>query len=230
MSGQVACTIVANNYLAYARVLATSFRDRHPDGRFHVLIVDRRSPEIDYEGEPFESWFVEDLGIPGFSHLAFRYSILELSTAVKPWFLRHLHERTGCSSALYLDPDILVLGPLDELYARLERADVVLTPHITEPLEDAFTPGERDFLLSGIYNLGFLGIAFGERTLRFVDWWHRRLEHFCLHAVDKGLFVDQRWMDLAPAFLDRVDVLREPGWNVAYWNLSHHRLAQRDAC
>ena len=227
MSSPVACTIVANNYLAYARVLAESFLARHPDGTFHVLIVDRRQPGHDCAGEPFTCWFAEELGIPGFLHLAFRYSILELSTAVKPWFLRYLHERTGCASLVYFDPDILVVGSLDQLYARLQSADLVMTPHVSTPIEDDRTPGERDFLLSGIYNLGFLGISFNERTLPFVDWWHRRLYRECLHAVERGLFVDQRWMDFAPAFLDRVAVLREPGWNVAYWNLLHHRLEQR---
>jgi glycosyltransferase involved in cell wall biosynthesis len=228
MSAPVACTIVANNYLAYARVLAESFRARHPDGTFHVLVVDRRDPDIDYAREPFVCWFVEELGIPSFPQLAFGYSILELSTAVKPWFLRHLHERTGCAAAVYFDPDILVLGDLDPLYRRLAEADVVLTPHVTAPLEDTATPGERDFLLSGIYNLGFVGFAFNERTLPFLDWWHRRLSRHCLHAIERGLFVDQRWMDFAPAFLDRVAILREPGWNVAYWNLPLHRLEQRD--
>ncbi|HEV8240559.1 MAG TPA: glycosyltransferase [Thermoanaerobaculia bacterium] len=228
MSSPVACTIVANNYLAYARVLAESFLAQHPDGAFHVLIVDRRHPEHDGAGEPFTSWFAEELGIPGFLHLAFRYSILELSTAVKPWFLRHLHQQTGAPAVVYFDPDILVTGKLDELYERLRQADLLMTPHVSTPIDDDRTPGERDFLLSGIYNLGFLGVAMNERTLPFLDWWHRRLYRECLHAVERGLFVDQRWMDFAPAFLDRVAVLREPGWNAAYWNLLHHRLEHRE--
>ncbi|HEV8629481.1 MAG TPA: glycosyltransferase, partial [Thermoanaerobaculia bacterium] len=109
----------------------------------------------------------------------------------------------------------------------LESRDLAMTPHITRPIDDEATPGERDFLLSGAYNLGFLGIAFNERTLPFLEWWHRRLMRECLHAVDRGLFVDQRWMDLAPSLLERVALLREPGWNVAYWNLVHRRLEKR---
>ncbi len=224
----IACTVVANNYLAYARVLASSFRDLHPEGSFHVLVVDRPDPTIDYAAEPFLTTFAEKLGLPGFSHLAFRYSVLELSTALKPAFLMHLHARTGCAAATYFDPDILLLQPLDELGAMLAANDLALTPHVTAPLEDEATPGERDFLLSGAYNLGFLGVAFNQRTLPFLDWWHRRLMHSCRHAVERGLFVDQRWMDLAPSLLDRVAVLRDPGWNVAYWNLAHRWLQQRD--
>lgn len=228
MSQPIACTIVANNYLAYARVLAQSFCAAHPQGAFHVLIVDHRDPALDYRREPFVCWFVEELGIPAFRSLAFGYHILELATAVKPWFLATLHAALRCPAAVYLDPDILVLHDLGPIYQRLGAYDLVLTPHVTEPVDDSLTPGERDFLLSGIFNLGFLGISFNERTLEFLDWWHRRLARYCLHAVELGLFVDQRWMDFAPAFLDRVAILREPGWNVAYWNLLHHQLEHRD--
>ena len=224
----VACTIVSNNYLAYARVFTRSFLEQHPDGKVYVLIVDKPDPSLRYEAEPFEAVLVESLGIPCFPHYSFRYSILELNTAVKPWFLLYLHRTGGYDRMCYFDPDILVLGDLSEIYERLGESDVLLTPHITAPIEDDRTPSERDFLLSGIYNLGFLGVSFNQRTLRFLDWWHRRLYRECLHAVDQGLFVDQRWMDFAPAFLPRAVVHRDPGCNVAYWNLMHRTLVRGD--
>ncbi|MEO8504967.1 MAG: glycosyltransferase [Acidobacteriota bacterium] len=226
MSELVACTIIANNYLAYARTFTRSVLAQHPGARVYALIVDRRRPELDYGGEPFIPVFVEELGIRDFAHLAFRYSILELNTAVKPSFLQFLHRRHGAERVLYFDPDILVLGDLSTLWAELAERDVLLTPHVTAPLEDARTPSEQDFLLSGIYNLGFLGIAFNERTLPFLDWWAARLHTLCLHEVWRGLFVDQRWMDFAPAFIERFGILRDPGYNAAYWNLAHRTLAQ----
>jgi len=228
MNVPTACTIVANNYLAYARVLTRSFLAQHPDGRMVVLVVDRPQPAIDYAAEPFSTLFVEELGIPAFPHYAFRYSILELNTAVKPRLLLHLHRTLGLDRLCYFDPDILVLADLGWIYRRLDTADALLTPHIAAPIADGLVPGERDFLLSGMYNLGFLGIAFNERTLPFLDWWRRRLDRECLHAVHRGLFVDQRWMDFAPAFLPRAEVCHDPGCNVAYWNLMHRTVACRD--
>ena len=56
-------------------------------------------------------------------HMAIRYSVLELSTAVKPWLLRHLMAATG-EPVTYLDPDIRIYGSLqtlDELAARARR-------------------------------------------------------------------------------------------------------------
>src|SRR5207244_229552 len=137
----------------------------------------------------------------------FRYSILELNTAVKPYFLAYLRRRTGCERVCYFDPDILVLGELGDLYRRLEENDLLLTPHITEPITDNAQPSERNVLVAGIYNLGFLGMAFNERTEKLLDWWQQRLLHGCLDQRDRGLFVDQRWMALAPAFLPRREVL-----------------------
>src|SRR6185369_1187494 len=225
----VACTIVSNNYLAYARVFTRSFLEHHPEGKVYVLVVDKPDPSLRYADEPFEAVLVESLGFPGFPHYSFQYSILELDTAVKPFFLLHLRRTFGHDRVCYFDPDILVTGDLTEIYERLATtADVLLTPHITAPVEDTRIPSERDFLLSGLYNLGFLGVAFNERTLLFLDWWHRRLAKECLHAVDRGLFVDQRWMDFAPAFLARAELHRDPGCNAAYWNLMHRTLLQRD--
>lgn len=227
MADPVACTIATNSYLPYARVLARSFLDHHPEGRVHVLIVDRAAPGIDYEAEPFTAHFVEELDVPGFANLAFRYSVVELSNALKPFFMAHLHAATSCPALCYFDGDVLITAELDDLYRRLESADLVLTPHLLEPLGDAPTPNDRDFLISGAYNLGFLGVSFTPSTRRFLAWWQEKLHQQCRHEIAAGLFLDQRWMDLAPALLPGTVILRDPGYNVAYWNAPHRRLERR---
>ena len=136
MNSPLACTIIANNYLAYARAFTRSFLARHPEGQVCVLIVDRPQPGHRYEDEPFAVVFADQLGIPSFPQVSFRYSILELNTAVKPSFLLHLHRTFGWDRVCYFDPDILVLGDLGDLYDRLGQADAVLTPHLTAPIED----------------------------------------------------------------------------------------------
>ena len=39
-----------------------------------------------------------------------------------------------------------------------------------------------------------------------------------------GYFVDQRWFDLAPGFLSDYAIVRDPEYNVAYWNLHSRRV------
>jgi glycosyltransferase involved in cell wall biosynthesis len=222
-----ACTIVANNYLPAAAVFARSYREHHPDAEVFVCVVDRPAGDVRYDELPFRVVFADDLGIGAFHNLAFRYRLLELSTAVKPFLLEHLHRRHAVDRLFYFDPDIWVLDALDDLAEELERAQLVLTPHLLEPLDDHHSPSERAIRLCGVYNLGFLGVRFDDATRSFLHWWQDRLRLFCLAEPRDGLFVDQSWMEYAPAFLDRVAIQRDPRHNVAYWNLGQRRVERR---
>lgn len=221
MSHLPAFTIASNNYLAFARVFAESYQEHHPGAEVFVCIVDHPDPQIDYERLPFRVIFAGDLGIPRFQSFAFRYDILELNTAVKPFVMTHLRDRHGLERVLYLDPDILVMDHLGGLEEALASHPAVLTPHVTEPLDNAHDPAERKILMVGVYNLGFLGLRLDESTAAFLEWWQDRLYKYCLVDPHNGLFVDQSWMNLAPAYLDSALVLRDPIYNVAYWNLPH---------
>jgi glycosyltransferase involved in cell wall biosynthesis len=220
----VICTIVAKNYLAYARTLAESFYAHHPGGRMFVLLVDQPEEHFDPAAEPFTVVMAEELGIPRFDQMVFRYSVLELSTAVKPFFLEHLFERHGLDHVIYLDPDIVCYRPLVPLLEPLRTHQIVLTPHLLDPLDDNFRPNEVDILQAGAYNLGCIGVAQGPSLLPFLRWWQRRLERDCVVDFSRGLFVDQRWIDLAPSLFSSVAIVRDPGCNVAYWNLTHRHV------
>jgi glycosyltransferase involved in cell wall biosynthesis len=223
------CTIISKNYLAQARTLAESLERESPGVRLFVLVVDRIENRFERSREPFEVVELDELAIPRWQRLCFRYSVLELCTAVKPTWLRYLLERRGISRLAYLDPDILVLDTLGPLAELLSRASVILTPHLTEPLPlDGQTPTEINILQAGTYNLGFIALRAGATATRLLTWWEERLATACRVDVEHGLFVDQKWIDLVPGYFEDVLVLREPGYNVAYWNLSQRVLTQRD--
>jgi glycosyltransferase involved in cell wall biosynthesis/SAM-dependent methyltransferase len=219
------CTIIAKNYVAHARVLAESFRKVHPDGTCSVLVIDDPRGFLDAADEPFELLAIDQIGLPDPERMAAAYDVMELSTAVKPWLLRHLLERPGTDSVIYLDPDIQIFASLDEVVQRAQRHDVVLTPHFTVPLpRDGLKPSEEDILIAGSYNLGFIALGAGQTAHSLLDWWSERLENDCLNDPEQGHFVDQRWIDLAPGLWPGIDVLRDPGFNIAYWNLATRSL------
>jgi peptidoglycan/xylan/chitin deacetylase (PgdA/CDA1 family)/glycosyltransferase involved in cell wall biosynthesis/predicted TPR repeat methyltransferase len=215
------CTIASNNYLAKAKVMLESYIEHHPGTRAFLCVVDR--PCIRPPG-PWTVIGVDELGIPNFANMAFRYGILELNTAVKPFLLSHLRDRYAIDRAFYLDPDILVLDRLYGLESALDTHALVLTPEITEPVEEGWRAGERAFLRAGVFNLGFLGIQLDGQTETFLRWWQSRLARFCVNDIPSGLFVDQIWMNFAPCFIDSVSVVRAPIYNIASWNLSQRRL------
>jgi hypothetical protein len=223
-SGSAVVTIIARNYLAYARALVKSLRRFHPDLPVYVLFVDDTSGFVDLAQEDFTVLGLDVLDLPRRQEFLFRYDVMELSTAVKPYVLQWLFAR-GHGKVLYLDPDLWFFAPLDPLFAWLEDADVLLTPHLTGPLGDGKYPDERDILLSGTYNLGFMGIARAPQVDALLAWWADRCEFYCVSDITHGMFVDQRWMDLTPGLVDRVRIVRDPGYDVAYWNIKHRRLS-----
>jgi hypothetical protein len=214
-----AFTISSNNYLGMARVFANSYLEHSPGAKVYVCLVDRPHPSVDYDVFPFEVIPAEDLGIPNFKNFAFRYDILELNTAVKPFVFRYLRDARGLDRALYFDPDILVHDRLLRLEQALESSQCALTPHLTQPLDNRYRPPERVIGQCGIYNLGFVGLRLDAGTEEFLDWWCDRLYRYCVVDLVHGLFVDQAWMDFAPAYLESVAVVRDRIFNIAYWNL-----------
>ncbi len=224
------CTIIWKNYLAHARTLAQSVRAHHPDIPFIALLADRVDGYFDGAREEFEVVEIEQLDVPDVRRFCFQYSPLALNTAVKPWFLAYLLGPRGFRKVLYLDADIMVLDTLAELSDVLDHAPIALTPHLTAPADDPDVVEcvERPMLLFGAYNLGFIGVAQSETTDRFLAWWQARLWRHCLFAPERGLFVDQRWIDLVPGMFDGVCVLRDPSYNVARWNVHHRAVVMRD--
>lgn len=222
------CTIFAKNYLPQVRILTESHLVHHPEGRVVALLCDRLEGRYDPLAERFTTVLVEDIGVPRFTEMSLKYSIVELLTAVKPFFLTYLFKEYGLEKVCYFDPDILFLSPIDEIWDKLETHNVVLTPHMVEPQRVQRTPTEQTMLLSGVYNLGFIGLRRSSETDRLLDWWGNKLLNQCFSDPGAGLFVDQRWIDLVPGMFDGVHIHRDPGCNVAYWNLTERPITQEN--
>jgi len=216
------CTIVSRNYAAFARTLMQSLRATNPELDRFVFVADSNLDGMGGSRDELQWVSYWEIGLPEPRRFAFRYSILELNTAIKPWCLDWLLSR-GYAGVIYLDPDIFVYSRLDRVLAGFRDGfDCILTPHLTSPLEDDRRPSVLDILRAGTYNLGFIALSSGQDARHFINWWKRCTEYDCVVDVASGRFVDQRWVDLAPGFIERVLVLREPGYNCAYWNL-HER-------
>lgn len=219
-------TIIARNYLAHARVLAASLARHNPGTRLHVVVLDDHNRTIAPEPS-FAIIRADELPFDppsDFYTMAAIYDVTELATAIKPWAFAHLFDR-GASVAIYLDPDIEIFDSLGSLEALTQKHGILLTPHITEPLpRDGKRPDERDLLIAGIYNLGFLALS-ADATKTFLPWWRERLRRDCLNNPAQGLFVDQKWIDFAFALFEP-GILKDPGHNVAYWNLPHRTLTR----
>jgi hypothetical protein len=216
-------------YLSRARVLAQTLKAAHPDWAVWALLVDEPPPGLDMAEAfaPFDGVARADqLGIPGFRGWMFRHDLVEACTAVKATMLRYLLCE-GAGRVVYLDPDIAVFHPMHEVLARLDDASILLTPHQTAAnLGDAMALGDNEMtsLRYGIFNLGFVGVRDDANGRAFACWWEAMTRRACYDDVANGVFTDQKYCDLVPGLFDGVQVERDPGCNVASWNLSQRRL------
>ena len=223
------CTIVAKNYLSFARSLCDSFLSVHPAGRCHVLFIDRTDGYIDPPNENFTVCHLDEIGIPDLKDLYFKYNVTELATAVKPFFLRFLLSKPEIREIIYLDPDILVLESLGKLFELLDTKDIVLTPHLdTDYPEDGRFPDDSHIMKSGAFNLGFIGVRRSDNSERLLDWWAGKMRDKCVIDHGKGYFVDQRFIDLAFPLFENIHIEKDTGYNVAYWNLHSRRIDWRE--
>lgn len=222
-------TIVSTNYLAYARVLFESLKKTNCGFDFRALIVDRRTSIVEelVSESGLDVTYAEELQLPDLDRLFYKYDIVELNTALKPTFLKHTFG-LGYDHVLYLDPDIRIFSMLTPVLDALKCAEIVLTPHALAPAMDNMRPSDVDFLRGGAYNLGFIGLKSSLQVYDMLDWWESRCLGMGFNDQAFGIFVDQKWIDLVPSYYSSVHILRDPGCNVAYWNL-HEREVISDA-
>lgn len=226
MQATAIVTIVSNNYLHFARTLMQSVADFQSDADRYCVIVDTDLEPAQKLAEEFEAISLDQLNLPDGDDFFYQYTVLELNTAVKPWALEHLLQR-GYERVIYIDPDIHLYRPLLEVLELLDgHADIVLTPHLLSPIDDDYRPTELDIRRAGTYNLGFCAMRGSDNTLRYLKWWQDKLHRDCIVDVNRGIFVDQSWMDLVPGMFERVAVLRHAGYNVAYWNLAQRSFSR----
>ncbi|MCS7299818.1 MAG: glycosyl transferase [Spirochaetia bacterium] len=218
-------TSIAANYLPKARVLAKSLKKFHPEFKLY-LVIDKIPEWFELKSEPFDDFILyQDLNIPNFKSWIFKYSLLEMCTAVKPYVFLHLFQNDP-SAVLYFDPDIVVFSRLDDLIEYFNEFSILLTPHQTEPetIHDAIIDNEICSLNYGIFNLGFIGVKNDSEGKKFAHWWADRLDRFCYAELNKGLWVDQKWINLVPCFFEKIKIIRSPRFNVAPWNLTTRKL------
>jgi glycosyltransferase involved in cell wall biosynthesis len=217
-------TIVANNYLAHARTLMASLLRHHPSSPRYVVVCDEpvAAEELGHVAEVVPAHV---FGIRDFAAMAFHYDIMELATAIKPSGFQWLRARHPEADLVYLDPDILVTARLSHVErAFADGASLVLTPHITAPLQDGRHPDDLTIMKSGVYNCGFVAFAPTDESRDFLQWWADRCRRDAVSDVAANKFTDQRWMDLAPCFVQRTHILHNPAYNLAYWNLGQRAV------
>lgn len=209
-------TSICANYLHKARTLAKSVKDNISDAIFIVSLLEKEM-KVQYQHELFDDVVLaKDVWEGNFERFIFKHTIVEASTSVKGRFFQYLYEKYPDENKfVYLDPDVYVYSDFVELRDLLETRPIVLCPHL---LQFGNIDMELSSTAHGVYNLGFLAVNRTPEAIAFIDWWADRLKMFCYDDMARGIFTDQKWVDLAPCFFD-VEIFKHRGYDFAPWSL-----------
>jgi len=193
---------------------------------FFILIVDKKDLNFNKDKKIKNLIWSEDLSIKKYNALAFKYDILEFNTALKPFLMMHL--LNTYEYCIYLDPDIEMFDSLIGITNKLENYNCIILPHTIKPIDDNRNPTEIEFMKAGAYNLGFIAFKRSDESLKLLRWWWERCTQNCFNDKNNGIFVDQKFIDLAPSFFDNIFIEKSRQLNVAYWNLHERVVSEKD--
>jgi glycosyltransferase involved in cell wall biosynthesis len=226
-------TIIAPNYGPQAMILGESIAKNIPEAIFRIIVLQDcknvetiqggideymrlSSTSSDHLAVTFQEfdWSCFDV-----KNCVNQYDLLEFATSVKPTIIKN-YISLGYTRVTYLDPDIQVFDDFTDSLRR--NKSISVTPHILADFpEDSKLPDQQSILNAGIFNLGFISVL--AESMTFLEWWEKKLNKYCTMEVRDGYHVDQKWVDWAAGFVD-IDIVRDPGLNVAYWNLHERRI------
>lgn len=220
--GTCVVTVCTRDHLHFAKVLAASVRAHHPELPVVVVLTDGREPE-DVGVADVVTVPAGDLGVDRLPYLALKYSATDLCCALKPAAVQYAARELGFDRVVYLDADIRLYARMDALLAALDHADVVAVPHTLAPLPNPERLWERpslgDLAYAGVLNAGLFGMTMAPGSERFLAQWEQLVTREGAFLTSQGGQMEQNAFNWVVAFADRVHILRDPAYDVAYWNL-----------
>jgi len=216
-------TVCSANYLYQALTLGESLKKTNPDYELIIGLVDEL-PLTDFE-IPYQIIPISTLNLPYLQEFSDKYTLIELACACKPVFGLHLFERySELKKLIYFDTDLWITNSIESIEKNLNSYDIIITPHITQPIDLQEEWNEKEFLNAGLYNAGFLAMKRSENTSKFLNWWNNHLKEYCYYDFCNGMGVDQLCINFVPIFYDKVLIEYSPAYNLAYWNLHERKV------
>ncbi len=215
------CTISTQSHLFKTKALADSLGIHNM--HLHVLLVD--GDEFDNRHAHITYYSLQSIQHETGLKLIAKYSNQsdKLRWALKSVFMMQLLKQHD--KIIYVDNDIYFYNNPEFIFDLLDKYCILLTPHFY----DANPNQNQNWLEAnfkvGLYNAGFIGA--NKSAVKALQWW----SECCLYNIKKsywrGLFDDQKYLDLLPVLFDDVMVLKHKGCNLAGWNYLWYNLNRK---
>ncbi len=208
------CTISTNSHLFKVDALFASLKEVGCSSELVCLATQAGNGSIK-NGRLLRPGSIE-LGLVGEAIKAKHHETSDcLRWSLKPVLIRALLEEYD--KVIYLDNDLFFFSLPSFLWSELDSNDILLTPHHypRNPKENQNWL-EANFKV-GLYNAGFVGV--NRNAKHVMDWWAECCLYRCEKSLIRGLFDDQKYLDLVPVMHGSTKILDHKGCNVAGWNV-----------
>lgn len=213
------CTIATASHIPKVLALHHSIQKFDANIWLHALITDVNEVPPVITANNLKFYFLEDIINDDLSRsIREKYKDLndELRWSMKPVFIKFLLENKGYDALIFNDNDIYYFGDFHFLFDDLRTSNILLNPHwrIADPEvdKDWFETNFKD----GLYNAGFVGVS--KTAIEAMQWWAKCCLYACEKNPARGLWDDQRYLDMFPVLFEKVKILEHKGCDVAYWN------------
>jgi len=208
------CTISTASHLYKCYALADSIIPFN--GFLNILVVDKNAVKTSYQPENVKFYFLNDLNSTTANKIKVKYAAKtdQLRWSLKPVFLKYLLNQF--EKVVYVDNDIFFFNDFYFLFDELNEYNILLTPHNYK----RDTKKDQNWLEAnfrvGLYNAGF--VAVNNKAISTLEWWANACLYRCEKNYWRGLFDDQKYLDLFPILEPKTKILHHKGCNVAAWN------------
>ena len=158
-------------------------------------------------------------------------NVIDLVEANRPKVILKYLERY--EQVIFVGADVWFVGPIKDVLKKYPTADGMAAVHCTTPHpEDGKSPNNWSNHLIGHLNADFQVWRNTEQSRKFLEWCASQMERYAPTTPHKEGGVqprDQVWLNYAPSFVRDFIILREPGCNIAYYNLHERKLKKDEA-
>ena len=210
------CTITTVSHLYKVYALAESLKNQGHLFVLNVLVIDDDG-NFQFENCRFLK-LSEIRGQRNATEIITKYrgNKDKLRWSLKPVLMKHLLLQPESGKLIYLDNDLFFFSDYKFLFELLNKHRFILTPHFykNDPNKNQNWL-EANFRI-GLYNAGFVGA--NKEAVATLQWWADCCLYRCEKNSFRGLFDDQKYLDIIPVIEESALILRHKGCNVAGWN------------
>ena len=232
-------TVCTTNYLEQAIIALDSAKRNNIFKYFFIFIVDIKEESFEklekliQEKQPWIKLFGSHQLTKNYQKImsiAYKvYSKLEICSLSKFIAIKYLLElKLDTQYLVYIDSDLYFFSSLENCFKELGKKTFLLTPHFLNPYNPL---KEVEFLNSGFINIGFFIInIYGKNLNIILNALIDRISKLGFLAPNLGLYCEQKWISLmANVFWDDFHISKNPGCNIAYWNLENRFITKKNS-